>query len=214
MLRIWQCIDYYLQLYTSTSDVVYTCSAHVAHVQPSAWLCNARGHGNTVQESLIAWVSLQESLPGTAEGCMKEQEQAQRRAAFNAALECVAELVTRCPSNCKAAVDHSIIPILTSYLSKNQNPPPNPAALRTLYQLVSCVEHRQDIFDGIMSCLTIPALARLLDTSLVLAGPAHCSKPPVAFCCHASALHAQLIIQPSMFALFHTIYCTRIRHAA
>ena len=116
-------------------------------------------------------------LPGTAFSTAatdaEAARRAERRAAFNAALECLAELVLRCPANCKAAVQHHVIPILTSYISKHRSPPPNPAALRTLYQLVACVEHRTEIFDGFMSCLTIPALTRLLDASLILAGPEH-----------------------------------------
>jgi hypothetical protein len=97
-----------------------------------------------------------------------------RRATFSAALECAAELVTRAADNCLAAVHLGIIPLLTSYISAHTNPPPNPAALRILYQLVTCAPHRDEVYDGVLSCLTIPALAHLLDASLLHAGPEHC----------------------------------------
>lgn len=95
----------------------------------------------------------------------------QRRATFNAALECCKELVTRCPENAQVAVKHGVVSIATTYIATHLNPPPNPAALRLLYQLVVCKEHSQAIYETMTSCLTIPALARLLDAALVHAGP-------------------------------------------
>lgn len=151
-----------MPLQTRTTQCVY------AETSPQIWAgthtCTCMQDHDFEQSGPAA-----SSAPTDAEA----QQRAQRRATFNAALECLAELVMRCPPNCKAAVQHHVIPILTSYISKHQSPPPNPAALRTLYQLVSCGEHRTEIFDGFMSCLTIPALTRLLDSCLVLAGPEH-----------------------------------------
>eukprot|EP00892_Ulva_mutabilis_P000234 jgi/Ulvmu1/10210/UM060_0010.1 len=95
----------------------------------------------------------------------------QRRAIFNASLECCTELVTRCPPNCAIAVKQGIIALATSYISSHINPPPNPAALRLLYQLVLCKEHAADVYEAMMSCLTIPALTHLLDAALMHAGP-------------------------------------------
>lgn len=96
---------------------------------------------------------------------------AQRRATFNASLECCKELVTRCPENARVAVSHGVVSIATTYIATHLNPPPNPAALRLLYQLVVCKEHSEEIYETMTSCLTIPALARLLDAALVHAGP-------------------------------------------
>lgn len=95
----------------------------------------------------------------------------QRRSTFNASLECCKELVTRCPENAKEAVKHGVVSIVTTYIATHLNPPPNPAALRLLYQLVVCKEHAEEIYETMTSCLTIPALARLLDAALVHAGP-------------------------------------------
>ena len=97
--------------------------------------------------------------------------QSQRRATFNASLECCKELVTRCPANAQVAVSHGVVSIATTYIATHLNPPPNPAALRLLYQLVVCKEYCEEIYETMTSCLTIPALARLLDAALVHAGP-------------------------------------------
>ena len=75
---------------------------------------------------------------------------AQRRAIFNASLECCTELVTRCPSNCASAVRLGIIALATSYISSHINPPPNPAALRLLYQLILCKEHAAEVYEAMM----------------------------------------------------------------
>ena len=128
------------------------------------------------------------------------QAAALARATLNAALECTAELVTRCPPNCLEAVRNNIIPLLTSYVSSHRSPPPNPAALRCLYQLVTCAPHRAEIYDGIMSCLTIPALTHLLDASLVHAGPEHCGALPT--------------MEDRAHVLFHSIACTSMHAQA
>jgi hypothetical protein len=111
-----------------------------------------------------------QSLDQTPEGAATSAA-AQRRATFNASLECCTELITRCPENCLIAVRQGVISIATSYIAAHLNPPPNPAALRLLYQIVTCKQYSEEIYDTMMSCLTIPALTRLLDAALVHAGP-------------------------------------------
>jgi hypothetical protein len=110
-------------------------------------------------------------VPSEPEALSASTATVQRRATFNASLECCKELITRCPENVKVAVSHGVVSIVTTYIASHLNPPPNPAALRLLYQLVTCKEHSEDIYETMTSCLTIPALARLLDAALVHAGP-------------------------------------------
>lgn len=74
----------------------------------------------------------------------------QRRAIFNASLECCCELVTRCPENCLVAVRQGIIALVTSYISAHINPPPNPVALRLLYQLILCKDHASEVYEAMM----------------------------------------------------------------
>ena len=114
-------------------------------------------------------------------GAGAEERRQQSSAIFNAALECLAELVTRSADNCREAVRQRAVPLLTSYISSHTGSPPNPAALRVLHQMVTCRAHAEEIHDNIMTCLTIPALVHLLNASLLHAGE-HCGVGSAALC--------------------------------
>lgn len=88
----------------------------------------------------------------------------QRRAIFNASLECCTELVTRCPANCSIAVRQGIVALVTSYISAHINPPPNPVALRLLYQLILCKEHAAEVYDAMMCAPPEPPLSMVVST--------------------------------------------------
>lgn len=123
-----------------------------------------------------------------------DSQKQQSSAIFNAALECLAELVTRNAENCREAVNQRAVPLLTSYISSHADPPPNPAALRVLHQMVTCKAHAEHIHENIMTCLTIPALVHLLNSSLVHAGQ-HCGvREPVPCACLLARLPVHLLI--------------------
>lgn len=104
---------------------------------------------------------------------------AERRATFNAALDSLCELLWRSPDNCLAATKAGAVLALTGCIfSTASHLPPNPVTLQLLRALVTCDAHRETIHDTLVSCLTIPALVRLLDASLLHAPPEHrCASP-------------------------------------